>query len=140
MLHRASWCEHKEINDHCLTEGHDINIRESMTIASQRVLMYKRRTWIFLLKCRQTPRECLTFVRLTQKNVIVDFFFFSNFFIFFWKWFSMILWSMIDDMMWWCMTCYDFLFETISYAYMDVWIHEWIFFFIFYFSFILIWE
>ena len=77
MLHRGSWCEHKEINDHFLTEGHDINIRESMTISSQRVLMYKRRTWIFLLKCRQTPRECLIFVRLTQKNVIVDFFFFQ---------------------------------------------------------------
>jgi len=28
-----------------------------------------------LLKCRQTPRECLTFVRLTQKNVIADYFF-----------------------------------------------------------------
>ena len=72
--------------------------KKSMTIALQRVLMYKKRTWILLLKCRQTLRECLTLVRLTQKNIIVDFFF---------KWFSMILWSMMDDLMmhemlWFC--------------------------------------
>jgi len=47
------------------------------------------------------------------------------------KWFSMILWSVM--MIWWCMTCYDFLFETIWYACMDAWMHEWnlLFFFIF---------
>jgi len=38
--------------------------------------MYKRRTWILLLNCRQTPSECLTFFRLTQKKIIADFFLF----------------------------------------------------------------
>jgi len=56
---------HKKINDHCIAEGLNVNIRKLMTIASQRVLMYKRRTWILLLKFRQTSRECLTLVRLT---------------------------------------------------------------------------
>jgi len=42
--------------------------------------MNKRKTWILLLKCQQTPCECLIFMRLTQKIVIADLF--SNFFFF----------------------------------------------------------
>ena len=44
-----------------------------------------------LLNCRQTPSERLTFLRL-KKNIVSDFFFFC-------KWFSMILWSMMNDLM-----------------------------------------
>ena len=110
-----------------------------MTIALQRVLMYKRRTWILLFKCRQTLRECLTFVRLTQKKFsLLTFFKFLC--LFFWKWFSMILWSIMVDMMWWCMRYYDFLFELIWWCIhgcMDAWI-KFAFFFIVQFSFILI--
>jgi len=28
-------------------------------------------------------------------------------------------------MIWWCMKCYDFLFETIWYACMDAWMYAW---------------
>jgi len=102
-LHRrGSWCKEKEINDHCLAEGLDI---------------YKRRTWILLLNCRQTPSECLTFFRLKQK---ISFLTFSLFFVNDFQWFCGVWW-----MIWWCMKCYDFLFKTIWYACMDAWMHEW---------------
>jgi len=48
---------------------------------------------------------------------------------------------MMDDMMWWYITCYDFFLNLYDDAYMDVWMHEWNFlFFIYHFSFILIWK
>ena len=55
----------KEINDYCLAEGLDV----------------KKENLNFFLKYGQTLHEWLTFVRLTKKIVIADFF--SNFFIIF---------------------------------------------------------
>jgi len=52
-------------------------------------------------------------------------------FLFFLKWFCGVWW-----MIWWCMKCYDFLFETIWYACMDVWMHEWNLLYFFIFSFL----
>ena len=87
----------------------------------------KGRTWILLLNCRQTPSECLTFLRLKQKKKHCWLFLFV-----FWKWFSMILWSMMDDLMMHEMLWFSFWNYMIClHACVNTWVEFVFFFFIF---------
>jgi len=119
---RGSW--YKEIDDHCLAEGFDVT-KEINDHCLAKGLDVKRRTWILLLNCWQTPSEYLTFFRLKQKKMLLTFVW-NDF-----QWFCGVWW-----MIWWCMKCYDFLFETIWYACMDAWMHEWNLLYFFIFSFL----